>query len=80
MTTIQPTTSVTISDTTYEVKDLSSEAQYLVTLIDSSRQDEVNNAETLLKTRAALVEFQNRLIQQIQTDNAPSEEASQPVL
>jgi hypothetical protein len=68
---VTQTTSITIEDTNYEVSSLSPESQYIVQLIDSARQDEVEAYAALMKARAALADFQNKLLQDIQTSVAP---------
>lgn len=65
---LQPTTTITIDDQTFNVADLSTEVQQLTAYLDDWRQDEQDQASELLKTRAALRDIQNTLLQQIQED------------
>lgn len=71
---VQPTTSITIDGETFEVLSLSTEVQQMVQYLDDWRQDEADQASALLKTRAALRDLQNSLLQQIQKDNSPETE------
>lgn len=71
---VQPTTSITVDGETFVVSDLSQEVQQMVTYLDQWRQDEVDQASDLLKTRAALRDIQNTLLQQLQADKAKAEE------
>lgn len=81
---VQPTTSITIDGETFAVAELSNEIQQMVQYLDQWRQDEVDQAAELLKTRAALRDIQNTLLQQFQADQeaAAREEAAEsaPVL
>lgn len=70
---IQPTTSITVDGETFAVADLSTEVQQMVQYLDQWRQDEVDQASDLLKTRAALRDIQNTLLQQLQQDKAKAE-------
>lgn len=73
MTPIQPTTSITIDGEVFEVSIMSEEVQQMVQYLDDWRQDEVDQASDLLKTRAALRDIQNTLLQQIQTEKTEAE-------
>ena len=70
---VQPTTSITVDNETFAVTDLSAEVQQMVTYLDQWRQDEVDEAAALLKTRAALRDLQNTILQQLQQDKAAAE-------
>lgn len=77
MQSVQPTTSITIDGETFAVADLSAEVQQLVQYLDQWRQDEVEQSSELLKTRSALRDLQNVLLQQLQKDkDAAAEEAA----
>lgn len=65
---VQPTTSITVDGETFQVAELSTEVQQMVQYLDQWRQDEVDQAADLLKTRAALRDIQNTLLQQLQAD------------
>jgi hypothetical protein len=68
MITIQPTTSIIVDDITFEVSNMSAEIQQMIQYLDDWRQDEADQASQLLKTRAALQDIQNKLLQQIQKE------------
>lgn len=76
---VQATTSITVDNETFAVADLSPEIQQMVQYLDQWRQDEVDQAAELLKTRAALRDIQNTLLQQFQADQeaAAREEAAE---
>ena len=63
---VQPTTTITIDGNSIDVATASAELQQMVQYLDTWRQDEVNQASELLKTRAALRDIQNTLLQLIQ--------------
>lgn len=71
---VQQTTTITIDDEQFAVEDLSQEVQQMVQYLDEWRQDETDQVAQLLKTRAALRDLQNSLLQQIQQDKAAAEE------
>lgn len=70
---VQQTTTITIDDEQFAVEDLSQEVQQMVQYLDEWRQDESDQVAQLLKTRAALRDLQNSLLQQIQQDKAAAE-------
>lgn len=72
---IQKTTSITIDDRTISVADTSAEVQQMVQYLDEWRQDEADQASDLLKTRAAIRDLQNSLLQQLQKEQ---QEATNP--
>jgi len=76
---IQKTLTITIDDAVYDVADTSEEVQQMIVYLDEWRQNEADEAASLLKTRAALREIQNMILAQIQKeaeDNGDEEEAS----
>jgi hypothetical protein len=73
---IQATTSITVDGETYTVSSMSNEVKQMVQYLDDWRQDEVDQASQLLKTRAGLKDLQNTLLQQIQKENAEAAEAA----
>ena len=73
MTPVQPTTNITIDGEVFEVSIMSEEVQQMIQYLDDWRQDEVDQASQLLKTRAALRDIQNTLLKQIQTEKAEAE-------
>lgn len=76
MTPIQPTVTITVDGENYEVANMSNEVQQMVQYLDTWRQEEANQASDLLKTRAALRDLQNTLLQQIQNEKKAEEEAA----
>lgn len=75
---IQPTLTITVDGTTYEVADMSSEIKQMVIYLDEWRRNEAAETAALLKTRAALRDIQNMILAQIQKENSePSEEAQE---
>lgn len=70
---IEKTTTITVDDQVLQVVDLSDEVQQLIQHLDDWRQDEVDQASQLLKTRAALRDLQNVILQQLQADNSEDE-------
>lgn len=76
MTPIQPTVTITVDGENFEVANMSNEVQQMVQYLDTWRQEEANQASDLLKTRAALRDLQNTLLQQIQNEKKAEEEAA----
>lgn len=70
---VPQTTTITIDDEQFAVEYLSQEVQQMVQYLDEWRQDEADQVGQLLKTRAALRDIQNSLLQQIQQDKAAAE-------
>jgi hypothetical protein len=75
---IQVTENVTIDDKTFQLNELSAEVQAMIAVFDEWRQDEADLTTSILKTRGALRDLQNQLVEQIRKDMAPpAEEASE---
>lgn len=73
---IQATTSITVDGESYSVSAMSDEVQQMIQYLDDWRQNEVDQASQLLKTRAGLRDLQNTLLQQIQKENTEAAEAA----
>lgn len=67
---VQQTLTITIDDEIYQLADLSDEVKQMVVYLDDWRQHEADQTSELLKTRAALRDIQNMILNQIQKDNA----------
>ncbi|MCK9369626.1 hypothetical protein M0R04_06935 [Candidatus Dojkabacteria bacterium] len=65
---ILPTTTITIDDLILNVNEQSTEIQQMVAYLDDWRSDEANQASQLVKTRAALKDLQNSILQQLQLE------------
>lgn len=70
---LTPTTTINIDQEDFKVELMSDEVRRLVQLLDEWRQDESDQSGQLLKTRAALRDIQNTLLQQIQHEKAEAE-------
>jgi len=78
MITIEPTKTIQLTeDTLVEVANCSDAVKQLVVYLDDWRQKEVDLTSDLLRTRAALNDLRNSLIQQFQ---AELQEAEQEVI
>ena len=76
---VQPTTTITIDDATFEVASMSDDVKQLVVYLDEWRQDEADQISALLKTRAARHDVQNTLLQTIQQEAQEAQEAAPEV-
>jgi len=74
---IQPTTTITVDGNSFEVANMSTEVQQMIVYLDNWRQDEADQASELLKTRAALRDIQNTLLQQIQQEQEAAKKAAE---
>lgn len=69
---IEPTTTITVDETTYTVEKMSAEVQQLVNYFDHCREKEATAAADLMVARHALRDIQNTLLATI---NKEREEA-----
>lgn len=69
---IQPTTTITIDDATFEVANMNANIQQMVQYLDDWRQKEADCTSDLLMVRGALRDLQNTLLQAIQAEQAAS--------
>lgn len=69
---IQPTTSVTIDDTTFAVENMSEDCQKIIKFIDELRQRREDATVELLIVDGALRDAQNQLLMQIQKERNES--------
>lgn len=65
---VQPTTTITIDDTVFEVVNMSANVQQMVQYLDDWRQREADTTSELLMIRGALRDIQNTLLAAIQGD------------
>lgn len=72
---IQPTTTITVDDKTFEVASMSDDVKQLIVYLDDWRQDEADQTSALLKTRAALHDLQNTLLSTLQSEAAAAQQA-----
>jgi hypothetical protein len=72
---LQTTTTITTDDGDFNVADLSPELQQLVKFFDKWRQDEVEQTEQLIKTRAAINDIKKSI--QIQLHQSPAANSSE---
>lgn len=70
---VQPTTTISIDDTVFEVASLSPEIQQMVQYLDDWRQKEVEATSELLMVRGALRDLQNSLLQAIQQSQSSAD-------
>jgi hypothetical protein len=70
---VQPTTTISIDDTVFEVTSMSPEIQQMVQYLDDWRQKEADTTSELLMARGALRDLQNTLLQAIKAATAPAE-------
>lgn len=83
---VQPTTTISIDDTTLNVADMTPEIQQMVQYLDDWRQKEADTTSELLMARGALRDIQSTLLQAIQAAQTPAAEtdtaepAEQPVV
>ncbi len=75
---VSPTTTITIDDLILNVNEQSVEIQQMVAYLDDWRQDEANQASQLVKTRAALKNLQNSILQQLQQEQKELEAPNGP--
>lgn len=78
MPTIQPTTTITIDTTVFDVASMSAEVQQMIGYLDDWRQREVDTTSELLMIRGALRDIQNTILTAIQSDQAAAGEALTP--
>lgn len=71
---VQPTTTISIDDTTLNVADLTPEIQQMVQYLDDWRQKEADVTSELLMARGALRDIQATLLQAIQAAQAATAE------
>lgn len=67
---VQPTQTIAIDNSMYEVSKMSPNVQQMVVFLDEWRQKEVDVNSELLMIRGALRDLQNTLLQTIQRDRA----------
>lgn len=67
---VQPTTTISIDDTVFEVASMTPDIQQMVQYLDDWRQKEVDTTSELLMVRGALRDLQNTLLQAIQAARA----------
>ena len=65
---IPETTTITVDEQVLQVSEQSAEIQELIKFLDDWRQDEVKQVSALLKTRAALRDLQNSILQQLKDE------------
>lgn len=78
MPTIQPTTTITIDTTVFDVASMSAEVQQMIGYLDDWRQREVDTTSELLMIRGALRDIQNTILTAIQSDQAAAVESLTP--
>ena len=71
---IQPTTTISIDDSTFDVTSMTPEIQQMIQYLDDWRQKEADATSDLLMARGALRDLQNTLLQAIQAAQAPAAE------
>lgn len=71
---VQQTLTITVDDQVFQVADMSEEIKQMVVYLDDWRQHEADQTSELLKTRAALRDIQNMILNQIQKDQAEQTE------
>lgn len=65
---VQPTTTITIDTSTFDVSLMSQEVQTMVAYFDDWRQQEVDATSKLLMVRSALEQIQRTLLETIQKE------------
>lgn len=73
---VQPTTSVTIDDTTFAVENMSKECQTIIKFIDELRQRREDTTTELLIVDGALRDAQNQLLAQLQKERSEVSESA----
>lgn len=65
---VQPTTTITVDKTIFEVSQMSPEIQQMVAYFDDWRQQEADQTSKLLMVRSALRDIQNTMLEAIQKE------------
>lgn len=76
---VQETLTLTVDGVQYNVAEQSDEIKQMVVYLDEWRQDEADEATMLIKTRAAIRDLQNTIVQQLQKEKTKANEAASDI-